>query len=118
MSGLKPLHPIQTDNLPQALTSLADSAPILGSGPVISICKAGLRCSRVAEMAQHSHLAYWSHSNLVALALTSLIPPSLVEYLLCLSHSCSMNMPSVSSPGPASVSFVPFPFPLLSPCLL
>lgn len=114
MSGLKPLHPIQTDNLPQALTSPADSALIPGSGPVISICKPGLRCCRAAEMAQHSHLAYWSHSNLVALALTSLIPPSLLEYLLCLSHSCSTNMPGVSSPGPASVSFVPFPLPLLS----
>lgn len=87
---------------------------IPGSGPVISICKARLRCSRAAERAQHSHLGYWSHSTLVALALTNLIPPSLLEYLLCLIHSCPANMPGVSSPGPASMSSVPFPLPLLS----
>lgn len=114
MSGLKPLHPIQTANLPQALASPAGSVLIPGSGPVISICKARLRCSRAAEMAQHSHLGYWSHPTLVALTLTNLIPPSLLEYLLCLSHSCPENMPGVSSPGPASVSSVPFPLPLLS----
>lgn len=114
MSGLKPLHPIQTANLPQALASPAGSVLIPGSGPVISICKARLRCSRAAEMAQHSHLGYWSHPTLVALALTNLIPPSLLEYLLCLSHSCPVNMPGVSSPGPASVLSVPFPLPLLS----
>ena len=111
MSGLKPLHPIQTDNLPQALTSPASSVLIPGSGPVISICKA--RCSRAAERAQHSHLGYWSHSTLVALALTNLIP-SLLEYLLCLIHSCPENVPGVSSPGPVSISSVPFPLPLLS----
>lgn len=98
MSGWKLLYAIQPDILPQPPTSPANPALTPGSGPMTSVQKAGLRSSRAAVAAQHPHLGCCSHSAIVALAL---IPPSLLDSILCLSLSCLENLPGVSSPGPA-----------------
>lgn len=77
-----------------------------------SVWKDVLRSYRKAVTAQHAHRGCWTHTDLGILALTNVMLPSLLDYLLCLSLSCSENLPGGSSLGPDVYLPPPFPVPL------